>query len=299
MAQLSSLGLPQGSLWTLSKFTSFLACVLLLLLLAREAAAAPQLFLSGYSHPWGSWTGLKSCAAGSAVCGLNIRMEDPYADDVTAMNGLSIRCCSLSNWGTFQGVVVEDGWWGTWGTVTTCPAGKYAKAARIRMEPAQGGGDDTALNSVAFLCTDGTAVYNHRGFWGDWLGYLTCPASGAVIVGGEIRLESPQGGGDDAAATGFRFACACSSATVYPTCVAVSGGVCSSYDCVAFSTCSIGTYVSKTPVPYCTLGSTGCDRTCAACTLNANFQDAVNQAACKPFVVFWGGLFFRSPLTCS
>jgi len=46
---------------------------------------------------WGSWGGLSGCPAQSAVCGLSIKFEDwegANGDD-TAMNGLSLDCCSL------------------------------------------------------------------------------------------------------------------------------------------------------------------------------------------------------------
>jgi hypothetical protein len=46
---------------------------------------------------WGSWGSYTSCPAGTAVCGLSIRLEDKQGSngDDTAMNGLELHCCSM------------------------------------------------------------------------------------------------------------------------------------------------------------------------------------------------------------
>jgi len=46
--------------------------------------------------PWGTWRGRATCAAGEAVCGVQIQYESPQgAGDDTAMNGIRLHCCAL------------------------------------------------------------------------------------------------------------------------------------------------------------------------------------------------------------
>jgi hypothetical protein len=51
---------------------------------------------AGNGTPWGDWTQYKECPAGSAVCGLSIKLQDKRGKDAddTAMNGLRLRCCA-------------------------------------------------------------------------------------------------------------------------------------------------------------------------------------------------------------
>jgi hypothetical protein len=45
---------------------------------------------------WGTYRGMKTCPAGSAVCGARIRLERHLGEgqDDTSMNGLEIACCA-------------------------------------------------------------------------------------------------------------------------------------------------------------------------------------------------------------
>ena len=42
--------------------------------------------------------------------------------------------------------------WGTWKTPKYCNSGKKICAIQTRVEKAQGGGDDTALNNINLYC---------------------------------------------------------------------------------------------------------------------------------------------------
>lgn len=74
----------------------------------------------------------------------------------------------------------KGGFWGIWTNVKYCPEGSWASGFGQRVEPQQGSGDDTALNSVALICTNkdgvqlGEDVTPHRGYWGNW-SYRWCP----------------------------------------------------------------------------------------------------------------------------
>ncbi|HVJ13903.1 MAG TPA: hypothetical protein VM686_00620 [Polyangiaceae bacterium] len=101
---------------------------------------------------------------------------------------------------------------GYWTPMVYCRPSTWAAAFEQRVEPAQGGGDDTGLNSVALLCADqdGTAVERltvWEGAWGNWSERASCPA-GTLITGGDFKIEASQGDGDDNGATAARFHCA-------------------------------------------------------------------------------------------
>lgn len=52
---------------------------------------------------------------------------------------------------------------GKWGDEKTCPGVHPALGFRIKVEPNQGSGDDTALNAIELLCADGTRVTSSVG----------------------------------------------------------------------------------------------------------------------------------------
>jgi hypothetical protein len=107
----------------------------------------------------------------------------------------------------------KGGDWGLAGPATYCPPGTYVGAFAQRVEPAQGSSaDDTALNTVIFYCkTPGgswTAPLNvWEGVWGSWSSWATCATANGFITGGELKVESSQGLGDDTSANAARFWC--------------------------------------------------------------------------------------------
>ena len=56
----------------------------------------------------------------------------------------------LTDW--TRETIVENHFDGYWARAT-CPEGKVITGFRTQVEPDQGGGDDTGLNRVAFICT--------------------------------------------------------------------------------------------------------------------------------------------------
>lgn len=103
------------------------------------------------------------------------------------------------------------GQWGDWTRTVYCPPGTWASGYTMRVEPEQGRGDDTSLNAIALYCSDrqGREVGRlspHPGFWGNWVEGARC-APGAFLTHFQLKVEPPQGSGDDTAANSVAFFC--------------------------------------------------------------------------------------------
>jgi hypothetical protein len=111
-------------------------------------------------------------------------------------------------------VVVATGSWGDWQGMRYCPEESFITGYHMRVEDSQGSGDDTALNSVEFQCSDRKGAKSnllaHPGQWGSWRDWASCP-SGGYIKGGEMKIEGGQGSGDDTAGNSVRVQCTTST----------------------------------------------------------------------------------------
>lgn len=113
----------------------------------------------------------------------------------------------------FRRVVTPNG--GSWGLAAPaiyCSPGSYVGAFAQRVETSQGAFDDTALNTVVFYCKTPNGSWVEplnvwEGVWGSWSPWSICATSGGFISGGELKVESPQGAGDDTSANAARFWC--------------------------------------------------------------------------------------------
>ncbi|XP_016328798.1 vitelline membrane outer layer protein 1-like isoform X1 [Sinocyclocheilus anshuiensis] len=112
--------------------------------------------------------------------------------------------------------VPNGGRWGSWGHREMCPTGTYAAGFSLKVEDPIGHGDDTALNGIRLHCVHTStglahSYYNYVsvgsdvGSWGRWTDIKWCPFG--FLTAFHLRVEVPQGNGDDTAANNIRFIC--------------------------------------------------------------------------------------------
>lgn len=96
--------------------------------------------------------------------------------------------------------------WGLWGPVEMCPPKTHVIGFQSKLEPDQGSNDDTCLNGIIAICSDKSTISSTIGPWGNWGSISYCELSSKVI-GFQIKVEAPQGSGDDTATNAVRFLC--------------------------------------------------------------------------------------------
>ncbi|XP_062830655.1 vitelline membrane outer layer protein 1-like [Anolis carolinensis] len=104
--------------------------------------------------------------------------------------------------------VENGGPWGYWGKREYCSLG-HATGFALKVEPYQGGKegqDDTSLNGIRLLCKDDSFISSMVGKWGAWSEIHQCKPPNK-LVSFSLRVEMPQGFGDDTAVNNIRFLC--------------------------------------------------------------------------------------------
>lgn len=153
------------------------------------------------------------CEKNVMAIGFNTKVEEPQGDgDDTALNSIKLICANNKE------IYSGEGQWGEWGENAICPNGSYLNGFRLKVEPPQGDGDDTATNGIIMICSDGTQLNNnHEGQWGEWsidwsrspiaqAPKLICPHK-KYICGFRQQIEPSIGEGDDTAMNNVLFFC--------------------------------------------------------------------------------------------
>ncbi|XP_064296465.1 vitelline membrane outer layer protein 1-like [Phalacrocorax carbo] len=105
-------------------------------------------------------------------------------------------------------ISVENGGpWGEWGEPEFCSKGSHATGFQLKVDPYKGFfGDDTALNGIRLLCSDGGGPTSAEGPRGTWSAPQSCgPAQ--RLVSFRLRVEAPRGPWDDTAANNLAVTC--------------------------------------------------------------------------------------------
>lgn len=117
------------------------------------------------------------------------------------------------SWAVTQEISSGNGGpWGAWNPRVYCPEGQYAYSFQLRTDSRQGGGDLTAANSLRLYCRPrgstaaGSPIASHPGLQGNW-GFPKSCAGMDLVTGFQLRVDGPQGGGDDTAANDINMNC--------------------------------------------------------------------------------------------
>ncbi|KAJ6654782.1 hypothetical protein lerEdw1_006569 [Lerista edwardsae] len=102
--------------------------------------------------------------------------------------------------------VTNGGQWGVWGLAKFCRKGR-AYGFQIKVLPYQGEyKDDTGLEGVRLICTDGSTVESSSAGLGDWSDVQMCPKGSLISFA--LRVTKPQGLIiDETAANNIKFKC--------------------------------------------------------------------------------------------
>ncbi|WP_460088303.1 hypothetical protein [Pseudomonas sp. H1_B04] len=128
---------------------------------------------------------------------------------------LSLMACGAAR-GQVPSDTSEQGAWGNWGAAAYCPQGQYVWGFRLKSEPYQGNGDDSALNAVQLICKSGvngaaTYIQSLEGKWGSWGRDHVCRETPAIAFAIQVERfqgrDKEKGSKDDTAAGNIKMNC--------------------------------------------------------------------------------------------
>ncbi|XP_076137731.1 vitelline membrane outer layer protein 1-like [Alosa pseudoharengus] len=153
---------------------------------------------------WGGWQEVKMCPTDFYANGFSLRVERSVGKhDDTALNGIRLFCKHITY--PIEDIMVESpGHWGDWTSKQACGSG-YLDSFQLRVEARQGKGDDTAANNMNVHCSSGDILHGDGTGWGSWGRWSSrCPNG---VCGMQVKVEGPQGRGDDTALNDVRMIC--------------------------------------------------------------------------------------------
>jgi hypothetical protein len=155
---------------------------------------------------WGTWQQSVYCNEGTYAIGFAQKVESGQGrGDDTALNTVALSCAASAGGPLTEWLDSHPGHFGTWGSEPICNG--FITGARMRIEGNQGRGDDTAANSVEMSCSDGASIATDNGGpWGSWTDWSFCGPS-EKVCGLRVRVEGPQGGGDDTGMNALELFC--------------------------------------------------------------------------------------------
>ncbi|XP_066445658.1 vitelline membrane outer layer protein 1-like [Eleutherodactylus coqui] len=183
--------------------------VLLILVTLQNLVAAQKSSPSTISVPngdrRGTWGPMEVCDKGTLVRGFQLKVERSQGSgDDTSVNAIRLYCTSKTDTNIKAMISSTEGHWGDWTPVTWCPKG-YPISFSLIVENPQGDGDDTAVNNVKMLCSDGKPIEACGNPGGEY-GVMSGRCSHG-ICGVQTKVEKPQGEEDDTALNDVKFEC--------------------------------------------------------------------------------------------
>jgi hypothetical protein len=102
---------------------------------------------------------------------------------------------------------------GYWGGGAGCPNGTFVTGAQLKVKPNTAEvGDNTALNSVNYKCSDGSVLNTVEGPEGAWTGWAEC-LPGQAVHSVSVRVKAYAQGLDNTGVNDLMFKCRSSSHT--------------------------------------------------------------------------------------
>lgn len=160
-----------------------------------------------FSGIWGPWGKEANCPSGTFVYGYRLRIQDRHGGDETALNDIELYCRRPNSYTVIQKIWSSYQSWGGWTSDRFCSGSNNPVAGfYVRNEPNQGGGDDSALNTVLLVCRNDQMLIPHWGIWGNWSPRRMCP-HGTAVSGFKTQVEPILYSGDDSAMNGIALKC--------------------------------------------------------------------------------------------